>query len=940
MKTHTAFKKTALSLALTATFCQMSFAATSDDKDEQTNISTIEERLESVSRDKGKDVEKIEITGSHIGGTGFVASSPITIVSAADLEKSAPSTLAAALNNLPALVAQGGPNASSGQRNSGRNYLNLRGIGVGRTLVLVNGRRFPGSSPGGTVDTNLIPQALVSRVDVVTGGASAAYGSDAVAGVINFVLDDTFEGFKSAISTGISEEGDGSRTKLSATWGDGFIDDKLHVALSGEIYRSQAVAGDARPHRVRGRNMIPNPGVTADTATPDNPLYVVVDEARETSSYGGLIISARQGRRSVDSPLIGNQFLSGGDLAPFDYGTLASDDGYQNGGDGVNTAIMQRISRPLDRSIFYAGLNYQATDSLKLFTNMSLGKSESSNSTFSYHSGRYGITIKPENAFLSSAISQQMVDEGLSSIRIERWDSEYEMEVVSENESKRIELGFEADLGDYYWEMSAQWGENVEDSPNYNNYIPDLYRLGVDSVVDPNTGEAVCRSTLEDDPNNGCVAINPFGQGSYTSAMIDYFTGTSSVQTKVRQKIFQSKVTGELFSGIGAGAWDFATGFEYRDDYAAITADEMSVNNEFFTNNQQSWAADRSVREGFIEINAPLLEESEFAKYLVMNAAARRTNYSVSGDVSTWKLGMNYQPSDEVRIRASRSRDIRAPNHTELFSQGRQKLATYVDYLNDGATVRNVLTRQTGNPALVPEIADTTVVGIVYNPDWAKGLAISIDRFDIKMQDAMRSLSEQTVVDFCEIGFEQACSAITRDEDGNLQEVRNSKFNLDELRLTGWDLEGRYRVPIAEGRLMLKAHIGYMETLKYANSDGEQVDRSGETETPEWRGLFSASYKMDQYSAFLQARYIGSNVIDLTRTASEYEYNDVPSVLYFDAQLGYEYSENIRVSLNIQNLLNKEPAFAPQEGVYFSPTDPNVYNQVGRYFNLGIRFNY
>ena len=897
--------------------------------------------IETQQRDRKRDddVERIRVTGSNIHGTGFIAASPITIVSADDLEKSSPSTLAAALNNLPALVAEGGPNATSGQRTAGRNYLNLRGIGEGRTLVLVNGRRFPGSAPGGTVDTNLIPQALVSRVEVVTGGASAAYGSDAVAGVVNFILDNQFEGFKANASLGLSEQGDGFRNKLAATWGDGFLKDRLHFAVSGEYYQSQAIEGDAREHRVKGANMIPNPDVTQDTATAENPLNIVVPNAREVGSFGGLITQARVGRRGVDSSLVGNYFNSDGQFLPYDFGTFTSDAGYQNGGDGVNTATMQRITRPLDRTTLYTGLNYQLDRKTTIFVNTSYGRSESSNTTLAYHSGRYGMTIYPDNAFLPAAISQQMMDEGLDSLRMERWDSEYEMEVVATNRNRRVEAGFSKEIGYWFWDASVQWGQNVETAPNYNNFIPEYYSNGIDSVIDPQTGNPVCRSTLEGDSGN-CVPINPFGVGSYSDEMIDYFTGTSVAETYVMQRLAQTKISGDLFDGVGAGPWAIATGIEYRYDFARVSADERSQNNGFFTNNQQGWAAERSVREGFVELNAPLYENVQNDIALTANVAGRHTNYSTSGSVNTWKLGLNFTPNKQIRLRATRSRDIRAPSHAEMFTRGRQKLATYTDFTQGNATVRNVLTKVQGNPELVPEIANTTVLGVVYQPEWLPDLAISIDRYDIKMNDAIRSLSEQAVLDYCELGFQQACNQVIRDADGNLSEVRNSNFNLDELRLTGWDAEARYRTEVGAGKLTLKAHVGHMKTLKLADSNGNQVDRAGESATPHWRALTSVKYKQGAYSGFFQGRYTGSNVIDVTRTATEYEYNNIPAAWYFDAQIGYEYSENINVYLNIQNITDKAPVFAPQDGTYLSPTDPNVYDQIGRYYVLGVRVDY
>lgn len=889
-----------------------------------------EENNRIASADAQQDAEsvldRVTVTGSLISRSGFQAPSPVTVIEADQLAKSSPSTLAAALNNLPALVSEGGPNATSGQRTAGRNYLNLRGIGSERTLTLVNGRRFPGSAPGGTVDTNLIPQGLVERVEVVTGGASAAYGSDAVAGVVNFILDTRFEGFKISGSAGLSQEGDGFEYRGSATYGRAFGDD-LNFVISGEYYNAEGVDGDARDHRVQGANLIPNPNADGTAA---NPGLIIADMARSSdSTYGGYIASFGRGSPR-SSTLLGAQFLSGGTVAPFD-GGLNGTRTLQDGGDGVNTSILQPITRPLERATVYAGLDYDLSSNIRLFVNGGLGWSESSNETSAFHTGRFGVTIRPDNAFLPAAVRQQMVDEGITSFLLNRYDTEYLMEVIAENENQRIEAGFEWGLGDFVLQVSGQIGSNSEVARNYKNYIPELYALGADAVFDTN-GAVVCR-----DPSNGCVPINPFGVGSYTPEMIDYFTGTSLLETNVDQELLRLVLTGKLFDGIGAGQWDVAVGGEYRKDDVEVVVDERSENNEYFTNNFRGWAADREVKEIFAEINMPLISDQPGVELLELNVAGRHTNYTFSGGVDTWKAGLNYRPFSDLRVRGTVSRDIRAPSPAEMFTLGRQtNRNTYFDPVQNGTVTP--LTAVRGNPFLLPEIADTYVIGLVYEPSWLPGLSVSLDRFDIQMQDALNTLSGQEIIDQCHIeGFQQACLQIVRDANNDIIQINNSNFNLDKLELVGWDLETRYTTDIGPGDLTLRAQVGYMERLREQDFENNTIDRVGETTTPEWRALTSATYRKGSWDFFLQARYIGENMLNVRWTPVDSEYNDVPAEIYLDGQIGYDLNEGTSFFLNVQNLLNEEPLFAPQQDTYFSPTNPNVYDQIGRTFRVGFR---
>lgn len=872
----------------------------------------------------------IVVSGSRVPRSTFDTPLPVTILDAEDLQKSSPSTLAAALNNQPALVAGGGPNATSGQRTAGRNTLDLRGIGTGRTLTLVNGRRFPGSQPGGAVDTNLIPQGLVSRVEVVTGGASAAYGSDAVAGVVNFILDTRYEGLKVNAGYGISERGDGAEYRAGATFGSELGNSGLYFVVSGEYYKNKGIAGDARDWRRQGANLIPNPNGDGTAANPD---LIIADQARlGDATFGGFIASLGRNSPSAARVLLGQQFLSGGILAPFETGVNNSG-GLQDGGDGINTAVLQPITRPLERATIYSGLDFQATDNLSLYVNGSYGYSRSSNTAAPFHAGRFGATITSSNAYLDPAIASLLGSRG--TFRLNRYDSEYDMTVDVKNQNKRIEAGFELGLGGFTLDVSGQLGSNRERALNSNNFIVDRYAQGIDTILVG--GVAVCR-----DQSDGCVPINPFGVGSYSQEAIEWFTGTSLLETRVKAQIAQATLTGNLFDGIGAGPWGVAVGAEYRHDEVEVIVDDISENLGYFTNNFRGYAADRSVKEAFGEINMPLLKGVSGAELLEVGGAVRRTDYENSGAVTTWKLKGQYSPLVGLRFRGSYSRDIRAPNQAEMFTRGRQRTLTVNDLdPNTPNATPTVLISVQGNPLLVPERAKTLVLGVVAQPDFIPGLSLSVDRFDIDMNDAISTLSDNQVIRQCYLEDNaQACAQIIRDDTGVITQINNSNFNLDKLRVTGWDFEGRYQFSVANGRMSMRAQVSMLDRFDEQgfDTDGnvQVVSRVGETTTPKWRGLASVNYENGPFNLFLQGRYIGENVVDINYLEGDSEYINVPSAFYLDGQIGVKV-KNIQFSLNIQNILDKDPVFSPIQDQYYSPTNQNVYDQVGRAYRFNIR---
>jgi outer membrane receptor protein involved in Fe transport len=258
----------------------------------------------------------IVVTGSRIGRSGFTTPTPVTVINSEQLVKSAPSTLAESLRNLPALTATSGPQRASGTQGGGQSFLNLRNLGAVRTLTLLDGRRFVAASQFGTVDVNLLPAGLIQRVDIVTGGASAAYGSDAVAGVVNFVLDTKYEGLKGEVSSGISSEGDNAEKRAILTGGISTAGDRLHLIASAEYYKNDGILEGKRDWARRGTNLINGPA--------GGPSQILAEDVRNLGTYGGTLLTGNGGTAAQNALFRGLQFGPGGTVLRYSFGSYAT----------------------------------------------------------------------------------------------------------------------------------------------------------------------------------------------------------------------------------------------------------------------------------------------------------------------------------------------------------------------------------------------------------------------------------------------------------------------------------------------------------------------------------------------------------------------------------------------------------------------------------------
>lgn len=878
-----------------------------------------------------EETPEIVVTGSQISRGGFVSPTPLTSIGAADLARVSAPNVADALNQLPALKATLTPSSATNfSVVAGGNFLDLRGLSYVRTLTLIDGKRYVPSTTTGAVNINLIPQALIGSADVVTGGASAAYGSDAVAGVVNLKLDQKLEGLKGTIQGGITDHNDYRNYLVSAAFGKSFGEGRGHILIGIESAENGGVARLGDRAWGQNRSTIANP---AYTATNGQPLLLLVNDGRASNaSYGGVI----------NSPglLKGIQFGPGGTTLPFTYGTSVSAT-QMNGGDGVSTSADNVLAPHTRRYSGYVGASYEVANDITAYANFAYGRSKFSEDQIT---GIDQITIKADNAYLPASIRSVMAANSIASFVMGRSLNDYGRGVLSQDaETWQAVGGIKGSFGDS-WSFDASYanGRTRNTTLFEGSRITSRWNQAVDAVVNPLTGGVVCRSTLTN-PTDGCVPINLFGVGSPSAQAKAWISGTSVRDWDIRQQVADLVVRGEPAS-TWAGPISIAFGGQWRRQSADVTSDPQSIAAIFRSGNTQPFFGRVTVKEAFLEAVVPLVKDASWAQNIDLNLAGRVTDYSTSGTVGTWKVGLNYAVNDTLRFRATRSRDIRAPSINELFAKGATLVYTITDpQLGQTYTIQGI---SGGNPNLKPEKSDTLTAGVVLTPGFLPGFNLSVDYYDIKLKDTINTLTAATIISRCYTDTPEVCSLITR-ANGVITQVALAPANFQGARVSGVDVEAAYRFGLGNGSVDLRALVNYTDkfdlidganAIHYAGST-EQPSLDGLGGTPHWRFNTSASYITDLYRLSLTGRYVGGGVI--TRTTSQLNGASISGRLYLDlsGEVSILKTETGKVAVfgAISNLLDKDP---PITGISGYGTTRSLYDTIGRQFTAGLRFSF
>lgn len=901
-------------------------------------------------------LEAIEVSATRVARDGYEAPTPTTVMGSADIEKMGRTNIADMVNSLPALSGSVTPRSSASAISSGLagvNNLNLRSLGTARTLVLLDGVRVVGATFTGAVDINQFPDALIQRVDIVTGGASAAWGSDAVSGVVNFVLDRKFTGLKGSVTSGQTSAGDNQEYKASLTGGTPFAGGRGHFLISGDYSESDGIAGVPRSW-YEGHQIINNPGYSATNGQPG--LIVRPNVGIGLATPGGLVVSG---------PLRGTYFGAGGSVGQFDFGQVSSP--MMQGGDWAVSDMgdVGDLHSKLLRRNLYTRASFELTDSVEVFAEASVGFSRASG-TCCVQFNLGNITVQRENPFIPASVAAQMDTLGLPTLQMGSLNGDLGG-IVAYNERRvnRFVIGAEGSLpGGWTWDAYAQRGVAKVDSSTYLS-ITSRYSRAVDAVRSP-SGAIVCRSTLTN-PTDGCVPYNVFGTGVNSDALRGYLLGTPWVKSELVQEVVAASIQGEPFS-TWAGPVSLATGAEHRKESVDGTNDTLSDTNSYFAGNYHASHGSFEVAEGFFEAVVPLAAGQSWARELDLNGAVRYTSYDTSGSVVTWKAGITWTPMDDLRFRTTRSRDIRAPNLNDLYQAGQVNTQTISDPFRGGATT-SILRPTVGNVALKPEIADSLGLGVVYRPSFIPGFTASIDYYDIEIGDAIATINQQQVIDRCFGGNAALCSQIVRNSAGAVTQVTVQPVNLLTQTTRGFDIEASYQLPLSDlvdgwrGNLTVRALGTRIITLE--TDDGITKDEAvGEYNVAslaaaKWRYLGMVTYDRDTWNVTLTARGVSSGVYDTayiecttgcpasTVAHPTIDNNKIKGALYQDLAFAYKLANfsNVKgeIFVNVENITDKDPEVVAGGSILqfiYNGSNPQVHDTLGRIYRAGVRFQW
>jgi len=910
------------------------------------------------------DVDRIVVTGTRVKRDGYDAPSPLTVVSADTITKAAPLNVADYVNTLPQLSPSATPRVGNGATSTGTaglNLLDLRGLGANRTLVLLDGQRIAPSTQTGAVDVNNVPTTLLQRVDIVTGGASAAYGSDAVAGVVNFVIDRKFTGLKANILGGVTDRNDDRSWQATAAAGMAFADDRGHVLVSFEHQHQDGIDRVDPKKRAwyTATYLVPNPAYTATNGQPKQ--IIASNVAYSNLALGGLITSG---------PLRGTAFGPGGAPFQFNFGTLAVNStsptsNFMIGGTQYNEGNVSSIDPRLNRTNAWGRVSYDLTDSIAASVEASYGRTHSRNfaalqrytgslttGTSTGASPLLGVSIN--NPYLPDSVRAAGIAAGVSTFSLGISTIDYgrtENDITREN--LRLVGTLSGKIGsNWNWQTYYQYGQSDIDVKLRNTTNIANFLKSVDAVRNA-SGAIVCRSTLTD-PTNGCVPTNVFGLGVVSPDAIAYFKGIASQKQRITENVVAGSVNGTL-GATWAGPISLAAGIEHRTEKATAVGDPLSQTNGWVTGNFKTNSGGYNVTEGFGEVVAPLLKDSKFGRSADVNGAVRVTHYSLSGTVVTWKAGLTYEPVSDIKGRVVFSRDIRAPSISEGFSAGSTQAVDVI--VPPGGAFTSGTTRITvvnnGNPALKPEKADTFSAGVILKPHFVPGFSSSIDYYNIRIKGAIQLLSQNDIVTACYAGQANACSLITPNT-GTITTITRIPINVASIKVRGIDFDASYRTTLGKVlpgalnvRLIATKTMNYtlntgVVTTEYAGLNGGPLATFS---IPKWRTNTTIGYDLDRFSLNGTIRTISKGVYSNTYvTGVDIDNNTIKGAKYVDLAGSYrvmgDKAKYVELYFKVDNLFDKDPPVAAQNVSSALQANPVLYDVLGRSYRAGIRVRY
>lgn len=926
--------------------------------------------------DQPAQVDEIVVTGSRLQRSGIDAPTPTMAMTAETIEAKGITNVAEMLNEMPQ-VATGLSNANTSYSfgNIGLNQVNLRNLGVRRTLTMVNGRRRAGTPDDSNFlafDLGNIPAALVNRVEVQTGGTSAVYGADAVAGVVNLILKDDFEGIEANVQYG--SDGGGVYDTLTYGVTAGVNHDHgnavLHVSRteSGGLTRGDRGLGTAYRFVSNPANKTSDDGIPARIPMRDLRFAYFA-----LGTPTGYLPFGKNGAKTdviFDSASQTFRPLNAGERGVID-GSYSTEEG------GIQNA--DTLVAPLERTNVYAKADYRLTDRLKVFTEAVFADVTARDRISAVFDSNASISI--DNPLMPTAVRDGLIAAGANSMSFARSHDEFGMRGTDMNRKYySLAAGLEGEFGQTWkWSTVFEYGKSQTSNRNLNDRIDGRWFEALDAIRDPSSGDIVCRSV--EARARGCVPVNIFGQGTISPEAVDYVRADHTSTTDTSQTLIQGLIAGDLFQ-LPAGAVKVSAGAEYRKDEIDFRPSYVWENAlGFFASQFSPIKQSNDVREAFVEVLAPLVRDKRFVHSLEVEGAYRISDYERAGSVESWKLAGSCAPIPDIRFRLTKATAVRAPSLGEMFNPGSRGASGLSDpcdpnLLDSGTENRRknclalgfdpvtwdpitrrmtTLVYSTGNPDLGVEEADTMTVGAVIRPRFLPGFAFSTDYYKIKLDGGISRIGAQQTVDNCvDLASldNQFCGMLTRKPDGNLYEVLDSYINVASFEVEGVDFEATYRAEVADllrrdgdlGRISLQGVASYLKHNIFIDRDvatGEETafDYAGEAANPKWRGMLNATYYRGLIQVNWSSRFVNETVTNnsLLNPAEDVgSYYNIPSVWYHDLSVAVDTPMDVRITAGIRNLFDEGPRDHPST----ARGNMGMDDLIGRFFFLGAKWRF
>lgn len=924
------------------------------------------------------DAGEIVVTGSRIARRGLESAMPIAIVDSEAAKGFGYNTAYDALQLNPAVGPGLGNSNSQGEAfDAGVSNINLRNLGANRTLVLVDGKRWVSSGARtSAVDISTIPDAMIERSEIVTGGAAAIYGADAVTGVVNIIMKKNITGLNLTATNGISQEGDARQTYLSASTGFKFADGRGSFVIGGNYTDTTPVRYNDRHANRAG--YVPNPANTGpNDGRPDNILESNIRYLQ---------------RSNAPTFLYNNQWyqLRNGDLNPvgYDRTIVAGALGSGVGGPGGNAFSNHFLRNQSESGSVYARAGYELTPDIMWSANVSYARTETQGATVfpevrddsrptNWWGGTTGEVATLTNPFLPASLRQFMVANGLTTLPLSREYLNLPQPIEThKRDNFTIGTDVEGSLGERFkWSAFFRYGQVVDHVNTTNMPRNTRWLAARDTIADPVTGQPVCASAMA--RAAGCVPFNFFTTDAPSQAFLDYALATRHEWRKNALYTAGANVSGAIFS-LPYGDVSFAVGAEWRretlstrDDPDTVKLTEITFRPGNDYTLHPALDAARNTTEVYGEIVVPVLKDLPFAHSLEIEGAYRYSHYSDVPETHTWKAGGSWEPIAGLTFRGVYSHSVRVPNFGELFSP---QIVQTVGITSDPcsgvfitqnpnrakncATVLGGLTLPLpypntnaptillgGNTSLTSEKSNSLTLGTVLQPKFLPGFDLTVDYFDIKIDNAITAVPYLSILNLCVDSSSGPdsfyCGLISRNPaNGQIDTIQATSYNLATLGARGIDIGANYRFPVGPGQVRLGLSATYLlEQTTVATKGTAGIDYAGQWNFPRFKGNLMTSYSVGDFTLGVNTRFIGRSKFDVTDASSETRSpNRVPAYVNNDVTLQFRPTEKYALTFGVRNITNVG-IFAPLRDTAPGPnssggvqTGAGYYDPIGRYF--------